>query len=593
MQHLSGSDNLFLEMEDSRQHMHIASLAIYDPSTAAGGQVRFKTILDFFSGKINELALFRRRLVKAPFKLDRPYWVDDGEIDVEYHVRHIALPHPGDWRQLMIQVARIHARPLDLSRPLWEAYVIGGLDNIEGIAKGSFALYIKFHHSTMDGQAGAKLIELMHSISPEYEATTSNSVIYADREPNDLELILRGLGNRGKQAADTAKLSIELTSKVIGLGAKHLPKMLSDSSIGVSGTLKKFKQTLSGPKTRNRFNGKVSPHRVVDAIGLDFKSCKVIRENIEGITINDIFMATASGGVRKYLSHHNELNDEGIKALMPLAATGAQHNKDSGNNISMAVVAIHSNIEDPLERLLAIKASSGDTKELQEDLGRDLIAKLNNVVSPSLTKRLNAMTLQNKASLTLSNVRGPNIPLYLAGAKLQMFIPVSIPMDGLGLNITGFSYNNVLWVCTTACREMVPDPDFFSTCLKDSFKELIDTAKKIGEDNQKKVVSIAKSETKKSATEGDVKAKSAGRKKPAVKAKKASIKKPKPKMSTPKKPTLEKKEESVIEEPVTTDAFAVVQEPNEPQSTGPQDAQLSANGLTAKELGTKDNFKLA
>ncbi|MBK7684636.1 MAG: hypothetical protein IPJ25_00270 [Rhodocyclaceae bacterium] len=138
MKYLSGMDNLFLAMDKGNQHLHVASLSIYDPSTAPGGKVRFKAILSHFSNRLNVSKIFRRRLVAARFGLDRPYWIEDAEIDIEYHVRHIALPHPGDWRQLMIQVARLHSRPLDMTKPLWEAYIIEGLDKIPGIPQRQF-----------------------------------------------------------------------------------------------------------------------------------------------------------------------------------------------------------------------------------------------------------------------------------------------------------------------------------------------------------------------------------------------------------------------------------------------------------------------
>ena len=164
MKQLSGTDSLFLRMERGNQYMHVAGLGIYDPSTAPDGKVRFKDVLRFFESRLDALPVFRRRLVRVPLRLDRPYWIEDPHIDVEFHVRHIALPAPGDWRQLCIQVARIHARPLDRSKPLWEAYVIEGLDNIEGLPTGSFALYIKFHHCAVDGEAGTEILKAIHSL---------------------------------------------------------------------------------------------------------------------------------------------------------------------------------------------------------------------------------------------------------------------------------------------------------------------------------------------------------------------------------------------------------------------------------------------
>ncbi len=158
---------MFLQIERGNVYLHVAGLAIYDPSTAPGGAVRFKDVLRFFAAQVSRQPLLRRRLVQVPLSLDRPYWIDDGELDVEFHVRHIALPHPGDWRQLCIQVARIHSRPLDRSKPLWEAYVIEGLHNVPGVPPGSFALYTKMHHALIDGESGTELNKALHSLTPE------------------------------------------------------------------------------------------------------------------------------------------------------------------------------------------------------------------------------------------------------------------------------------------------------------------------------------------------------------------------------------------------------------------------------------------
>ena len=161
MKQLSGMDAGFLKQEYGNQRPYVAALAIYDPSTAPGGAVRFKSILEFFTERSSKAALFRRRLAHVPLDLDRPYWVEEGTVDIEYHVRHIALPKPGDWRQLMIQIARIQSRELDLSKPTWEVYIIEGLDNIPDVPVGSFAMYIKLHHAAVDGGAATALIKAL------------------------------------------------------------------------------------------------------------------------------------------------------------------------------------------------------------------------------------------------------------------------------------------------------------------------------------------------------------------------------------------------------------------------------------------------
>lgn len=330
MKLLSGMDSLFLHMEQANQYMHVAGLGIYDPSTAPGGKVRFKQILDFFARRLDSAKVFRRRLVVAPLGLDRPYWIDEGDIDTEYHVRHTALPQPGDWRQLMIQVARIHSRPLDRSRPLWEAYVIEGLDHIPGIAKGSFALYVKFHHAGVDGEAGAEIIKAIHSLSAEFseEPSPVGHTRFVDREPSAVELCSRAVGNRAQQIFDGVRLAASLggraalagkdivaSGKALEIAQKLIAKRFGGSA--GAGSLK-TPGDMAGRKPQTRFDHPVSPHRVVNAVGFSLAECKTIREHIDDITINDIFMAATGGAIRKYLERKGELPARTLNAMVPM-----------------------------------------------------------------------------------------------------------------------------------------------------------------------------------------------------------------------------------------------------------------------------------
>jgi len=167
LRQLQGMDASFVAMESHNSPMHIGSILIYNPETAPGGFVRFKDILTFLGSRMQLSRTMRQKLVRVPFDLDYPYWVEDEEFDLEFHVRHVALPKPGDWRQLCIQAARLFARPLDLNRPPWEFTVIEGLDNIDGVAKGSFAFVTKVHHSAIDGMSGIDLMEAMHTLAPD------------------------------------------------------------------------------------------------------------------------------------------------------------------------------------------------------------------------------------------------------------------------------------------------------------------------------------------------------------------------------------------------------------------------------------------
>jgi WS/DGAT/MGAT family acyltransferase len=465
--------------------MHVAGLGIYDPSTAPGGKVRFKQILDFFSRRLDSAKIFRRRLVGAPLGLDRPYWIDEGEIDTEYHVRHIALPQPGDWRQLMIQVARIHSRPLDRSRPLWEVYVIEGLDNIPGVAKGSFALYVKFHHAGVDGEGGAEILKAIHTLSADFaeETASGERTVFADSIPAQVELYSRAVGNRARQAFDAARLAVELGGRA-ALAGKDLVasgKALETARSliakhfggGRGGRGEKAPGDMAGRKPETRFDRPVSPHRVVDAVGFSLAECKTIREHVDGITINDIFMAATGGGIRKYLERKGELPARTLNAMVPMSTRGGNKEMDSGNQIGMAPMALRTDLADPVERVLAIRRGTTRTKAATSALGKDLLARLVDVIPAVAAEQLVRVGLVAMCNVTVSNVRGPDVPLYMAGAQLELFLGVSIAFDGIGLNVTGFSYHGTLWVCFVACRKMVPDPADLCDCLRESFAELL------------------------------------------------------------------------------------------------------------------------
>ena len=490
MKPLSGVDNLFLQLEHGNQHMHVAGLGIYDQSTAPDGALRFKQILDFFSRRLNKFSIFRRRLVVPPFNIDRPYWIEDGALDVEYHVRHIALPAPGDWRQLMIQVARIHSRPLDRSKPLWEAYVIEGLNKIPDVAPNSFALYIKCHHAAVDGEAGARLLQAIHSLTSEPDAADEmpgqDEVVFADREPTTLELCSRALASRSSQLLDAGKLLAGIGGKAAraGLDLATSGKLLATGTQllarrgELTGSARPGKGGL-GRKPLTRFDQKLSPHRVVDATGIALADCQTIREHVADVTINDIFLATCGGAVRRYLAAKNELPERSLSALMPISTRSEKHGATEGNQLAMVPVPLRSDIADPLARLHAVRRGARTSKGASSLLGHDFAARLIQVVPLFAAEAFVSHGLVPLCNATVSNVRGPATPLYMAGARLQVYLPVSIAFDGIGLNMTGFSYNGMLRVCFVACRDMLPDPAFFSECLAASFAEILAAARKL------------------------------------------------------------------------------------------------------------------
>jgi diacylglycerol O-acyltransferase / wax synthase len=478
MKQLSGADSMFLQFERGNNFMHVASLAIYDPSTAPGGRVRFKDVLRFFASRVEQFPQFRRRLVTVPLSLDRPYWVEDSGIDVEFHVRHIALPHPGDWRQLCIQVARLHSRPLDRSKPLWEAYIIEGLHNVPGVPPGSFALYCKMHHAIVDGESGTEILKALHSLEPESmdEDDVPLGGFTADREPRLPELYSRALIQNIEKLPSLARFSIGTARRIAALGAGAVGNL---SELG-SSLLPQLRTLLSGDLSpllsrlppQTRFSGKVSAHRVFEAVGLPFDEFKTIRRQVGSATVNDLFLAIVGGALNRYLGDKGELPDSSMVAMVPMTLRGEEKGGDRGNQVGFTVMPVHSDVEDPLERLQAISDSAQTSKRVTDavgkELARDLLEHLPAPVSQALIRNVKLPGI----GLIVSNVRGPDVPLYMAGAQLVNYSPISISIDGMGLNVTGFSYNGTMWICAVSCRQMMPDPAVFAECLRSSFAEL-------------------------------------------------------------------------------------------------------------------------
>jgi WS/DGAT/MGAT family acyltransferase len=477
MKQLSGIDHMFLQMERGNQFMHVAGLGIYDPSTAPGGKVRFKDVLKFFAARIGEFPQFRRRLVTVPLALDRPYWVEDAAFDVEFHVRHIALPQPGDWRQLCIQVARLHSRPLDRSKPLWEVYVIEGLDNVDGAPPGSFALYTKMHHSLIDGESGSEITRAIHSLAPDAaeELDTSPPVRTAELDPSTFEMYSRALANHLGRMPDLARFSLRTASRVAAAGATYVARTATNRAEIKSRLLSMITGDLSTvvPKLSpvTRFSANVSAHRVFEGVALSMAEMKAVRQQVPDVTINDLFMTVVGGALNRYLAAKKELPASSLIAAVPMTLRGADKSQE-GNRVGFTVMPVCSEIADPIERLLAIRSAGATAKRVTGAIGKDLTMNMLDVLPPPLSEAVIRNIKLPRLGLLVSNVHGPDVPIYMAGASLVGYLLLSIVIDGIGLNCTGFSYAGKLWICAVSCREMLPDPRFFADCLRESFEDL-------------------------------------------------------------------------------------------------------------------------
>ena len=281
---------------------NVTLIHIYDPSTAPGGRVRFKSILAHIEGRLHRSPVFRRKLLRVPLELDYPYWIEDEHFDLEYHVRHIALPAPGDWRQFCIQASRIHARPLDLSRPLWEIHVIEGLDGLLGLPRGSFALLTKIHHAAIDLEDGPELTMVLHDTTPEPPPPEPPEPWFPESPPGAFGLLRRSIVRNVAWPFRLARPLATLAARLIPIAAS----VVSDALL----------RPESMPITR--FNAVVSPHRVFETRRFPLADFRRIRRLVRGATVSEAVLAVCAGGLRRYLAHTGELPEASLSAIAPV-----------------------------------------------------------------------------------------------------------------------------------------------------------------------------------------------------------------------------------------------------------------------------------
>ena len=409
MKQLTGLDASFLYLETANAPMHISGLSIYDQSTAPGGKVRFKDIIEHTNNRLMGLPVMTQKLVNVPMNLDHPYWVTDGAYDPEFHIRHIALPKPGDWRQLCIVISRLHARPLDRAHPLWELYIIEGLNNVEGAPKGSFAMFSKTHHAAIDGKSGMELTAATHDLSPDYNRARKAATVSVDSQPSALEMVIRSQYN-----------SIRKPFHLFSVARNTVPGLAKVVAGLSKGQLSRVKDI-----PRTRFNGSVSPHRVFDAINVPLDDVKAIKNSVPGATVNDAAITIVGGALRKYLQAHDELPEYSLAAMAPINIR-SDKDKAGGNIVATMTVQVRSDVADPLERLQAVHESSSRAKELTNAIGAKTMTDYSQFIPATLTAQAARLAgrwgLMNRMSpqfnCVITNVPGPPIPLYNTGAKM-------------------------------------------------------------------------------------------------------------------------------------------------------------------------------
>jgi WS/DGAT/MGAT family acyltransferase len=467
MQQLSGHDASFIYLETPNAPMHGGGLSIYDQSTAPDGRVTFTGILDYIEGRLHMARAFRQKLVRVPLDLDHPYWIEDPEFDLEYHVRHIALPKPGDWRQLCILTARIVARPLDLNRPLWEMYVVEGLDNVEGVAPGSFAVLSKMHHAAVDGVSGMEILTATHDLTADAPPPPPPERPWQPEPvPSPVDLLARaGINNmtrpmRWAELAQRAAAGFVKAQQQFAAGQLRMPDPT--------------------PVPRTRFNAAVSAHRVFEGRRFDLSDIKRIKSAASGATVNDVVLAIVGGALRSYLQMKGELPDDPLMSMCPVSVRGPDEKADAGNKVSAMYVTLSTDVADPGTRLSTIHRSTSNAKAMAEAIDARSLTEFSQFMPGGLMGLANRLASDQGTAArgnppyntVVTNIPGPPMPLYSNGALLEAMYSMGMIHDGMGLMHVVGSYRNDLTISITSDREMMTDPATYADCLVEAYEDL-------------------------------------------------------------------------------------------------------------------------
>ncbi len=466
MKQLTGVDVSFLSMETDNNYGHVNGLSIYD--RPSGDFDPFTAVRERMGIMVGHLEPLRRKLVQVPFELDRPYWIEDGDFDIDYHVRHIGLAPPGAADQLTEQVARIVGRKMDRSRPLWEAYVI------EGLADGRWALLQKTHHATIDGASGVIMLKMLTDESRNTEWALESREWFGEEPPTNVAMLQRAATNLLMNPVRGARLSLGIirdfadkagissisdlatrTRDTLGAVAKR------SKSKGDSASRVKLPLTPAPPTPWNK---SVTPHRRFAMRSTSLENLKRLKE-ATGCTLNDVVMAVCAGALRQYLLEKDALPDSPLRAMVPVSIRTGDEADPWTNRVSGLVADLPTNCADPLERVALCRIAMNAAKSQFDLIPADALGQSADYASPlvaasalRLVSRLKlADRVNSPVNVVISNVPGPRQSLYFAGAKLDAYIPVSTISDGIGLNITVHSYADRMDFGLISDRNLVPD----------------------------------------------------------------------------------------------------------------------------------------
>ncbi|GIU85165.1 MAG: diacylglycerol O-acyltransferase [Acidimicrobiales bacterium] len=460
MERLSGLDATFLYLETTNTPMHVAGLIVFDPSELRG-EWSIERIKEMYRERLHLAPPFRRRLVEVPFQLHHPLWIEDPDFDLDSHIRHVAVPPPGGMQQLEQLVSTLVEIPLDRTRPLWETWIIEGLEN------GYVASLTKVHHCAIDGKAGNQIMVSMFDLSPEGTPIPEPEEPWRpDHIPNEFELVGYALGSLARQPVRALKALRRTTEVALNIRRRNRQPDVQPPPA-----------PFAAPRTS--FNRPLTPRRTFAARSLPLGEVKQIKNTV-GCTVNDVVLALCAGALRLWLDEQGEKPDAPLVAMVPVSVRDPKAKGNEGNEVSSMLTTLATDVDDPLERLRAISACMRQAKEQHNLIGADTLRNWAEFAAPALAGRAARLYSRMKIAgihrplfnLTISNVPGPPFPLYLAGGRVIATYPIGPIFDGAGLNITVMSYIDSLDFGLLACPDVLPGVHRIADGLAEALEDL-------------------------------------------------------------------------------------------------------------------------
>jgi diacylglycerol O-acyltransferase len=456
---LTSIDASFLHQEGSSSHMHIGALLIFEGPAPA-----FADFSDHVRARLHLVPRYRQKLATPPFESGRPLWVDDPTFNLDYHVRHTALPAPGSEEQLLLLTSRIASQPLDRSKPLWETWLV------EGLTDGRFAVISKTHHALVDGVAGVDLASVLFDTERVPKPPDAELEAWRPQaEPSPAELVLAGV--RGV-VNTTAELLVRAIVAATRPGTSL--NLIRDAAEGVGEIL----WAGLNPAPETPLNVKIGPHRRFAVVRQQLSDYKEIKDAFGG-TVNDVVLTVVSGALAEWL-HSRGIRTEGLemRALVPVSVRSRDQRGTLGNQLTVMRSPLPVYIKDPVARLRFVRGAMIGLKESKQAVGAATLAAVNNLAPPTILAQASRLNFSTRLfNLIVTNIPGPQMPLYVLGRKLTDLFPVAFLPEHHGLAIAIMSYNGGLDYGLLGDYDAMPDIDLVAERIDAALAELLAAAR--------------------------------------------------------------------------------------------------------------------